>query len=82
MGGGLNLSLGSHRQGEQADQRIKPRLLAELFQAQPDHAIKKLLQLLRHLGWPEPEAPVRHHHDNGQMQHLGMELEKASGLGK
>jgi len=54
----LNLSLGSHRQGEQADQRIKPRLLAELFQAQPVHAGQERLQLKRQCGGPEPEAPV------------------------
>ena len=35
IGGGLNLSLRSHRQRQQADQRIDPRLLAELIQAQP-----------------------------------------------
>ena len=28
------------------------------------------------------EAPVRHHHNHCQMQHLGMQLQKASGLSK
>ena len=34
---------------------------AQLLQAEPDHAIHKRLQLLRHLGRAEVETPVRHH---------------------
>ena len=51
------------------------------LQAQPDHPINKRLQLLRQLGWTKLEAPVRHHNDHSQMQHLGVELEKAKALG-
>jgi hypothetical protein len=47
----------------------------------PDHAIDKRLQLLRQLGGAEVEVPVRHHDDDGQVQHLGVELKKAKSLG-
>ena len=57
-------------------QWIEISLLAELLKAQPDHPIHKRLQLLRQQGWTKLEAPVRHHHDHSQMQHLGVELQK------
>ena len=81
MRAGHQLSLGPHRQREQGEQWIEIGLLAQLLQAQPDHAINKRLQLLRQLSWTELEAPVRHHHDHGQVLHLGVELQKARGLG-
>jgi hypothetical protein len=69
-----------HRQREQGEQRIEFGLLAQLLEAEPDHAIKEGLQLLRQLSWTKLEAPVRHQHDHGQMLHLGMQLEKAKAL--
>ena len=34
------------------------------------------------LGRTELETPVRHHHNHGQVLHLGVELQEASSLGK
>jgi hypothetical protein len=55
-------------------------LLAELLQAEPDHAIHERLQLLRQPGRPEVETLVRNHNHHSQVLHLGVELEKAKGL--
>jgi len=74
---GHQLALWPHRQREQGKQRIEIHLLAQLFQAQPDHAIEKGLQLLRQQGWAEVETPVRHHHNHDQMLHLGVKLHEA-----
>ena len=69
-----------HRQGEQANQRIKPRLPAELLQTQLKHASKKCLQLKRQFGRPQPEAPVGNHDDYLKVLHLGVQLQKAKAL--
>jgi hypothetical protein len=74
IGGAADVGFGQHRQRQQAEQRIKPWLLAELLEAEPVHTGKKRLQLKRQLGGAETEPLVRNHHDHGQMQHLGMEL--------
>ncbi len=66
IGGPWNVGLGPHRQRQQVDQRIKPRLLAEILQAEPVHAGQKGLQLERQFGRPQPEPPVGHHDDDGQ----------------
>jgi hypothetical protein len=79
---GRQFCLRPHWQREQGEPWIEISLLAQFLQAEPDHRIKKRLQLLRQLGRAQPQAMVRHHHHHGQMQHLGVELEKASGLGK
>jgi hypothetical protein len=60
----------------------KISLLAQLFQAQSDHTIHKHLQLLRQQIRTEFESAVGNHHDYGQMLHLWMQLQKASGLSK
>jgi len=54
--------------------------LAEFLQAEPVHASKERLQLKRQFGGAETEALVLNHHDHGQMEYLGMELQKAEGL--
>ena len=82
FGGAGDVGLGQHRQCEQREYGVVLGLPAQLLQAQPDHAIEKGLQLLGQLGRTELEAPVGNHHNHGQMLHLGMQLQKASGLGK
>ena len=82
LGAALQLRFWLHWQRQQGEPWIEINLLAQLLKAQPDHPINKRLQLLRQKGWAKLEAPVRHHHDHRQMQHLGVELQKASGLGK
>jgi len=77
---GSQLRFRAHRQREQDEQGIKIGLLAELFQAQLDHAIEEGLQLLGQLGRAEGETLVRHHHNHRQVLHLGVELEKAKAL--
>jgi len=42
----------------------------------------KASELMGQLGGSEVEAPVWHHNNHGQMQHLGMALQEASRLGK
>ena len=54
--------------------------MAQLLQAEPQHAINKRLQLLRQPGRAEVEAPVRHQHHHGQVLHLRMQLQKAKAL--
>jgi hypothetical protein len=54
--------------------------LAQLLQAQPHHAIHKRLKLLRQLIRAKVEAPVRHQHHHGQVQHLRVQLEEAKAL--
>jgi hypothetical protein len=49
-------------------------LLAELVQAEPNHAIEEGLQLERQLGWAEFDAPLGQPNENRQMQHLGMPI--------
>ena len=68
IGGAGDFGFGQHRQGEQAEQRIKPGLLAELLQAEPVHASQERRQLERQFGRPQPEAPVRD--DNNHLQVL------------
>lgn len=60
---------------------MEAALVAELVEAQPVHACNKRLQLIRHLGRPQPEAPVRQHHDHRQALDLGMLLQKTEALG-
>ena len=81
LGTDRQVCLRPHWQREQGEPWIEIGLLAQLLQAQPPHAIHKPLQLLRQLGWTKPEAPVRHRHHHGQMQHLGVDMEKAKALG-
>jgi ATP-dependent helicase YprA (DUF1998 family) len=71
--------------GELADQVLHlgvqlHKALAQLLQAQPDHAIEKRLQLMGRQGRAKLEAPVRHHYDHRQMLHLGVELQEAKAL--
>ena len=81
LGGAGDVRPGQDRQREQADQRIEPRLLAKLLQAEPVHASKKRLQRAGQLIRPQPETPVRQHHDHLQDLHLGMQLGEGGGLG-
>ncbi|MCX5967646.1 MAG: hypothetical protein NTV57_08420 [Cyanobacteria bacterium] len=81
LGTGRQFCFRPHWQREQAEPWIEISLLAQLLQAQPHHAINKHLQLLRQLGRAQPQVMVRHYHDNGQVLHLGVELEKAKALG-
>ena len=82
LGTDRQVCLRPHWQRQQGEPWIEISLLAQFLQAQPDHLVNKRLQLLGQLGWTKLETPVRHHHHHGQMQHLGVELEKASGLSK
>jgi hypothetical protein len=82
LGAGSQLSLRAHRQREQSEQWVQICSLAQLLEAQPHHAINKRMQLLRQLLRAEPEMSVGQHHHHGQMLDLGMQLQKASGLGK
>ena len=54
---------------------MEAALVAKLLQAEPVHACKELLQLVRQLGRTQPESPVRQHHDHRHVQHLGMLLQ-------
>ena len=80
LGGFWDLRFGQHWQGEQAHQRIKPRLLTELLQAEPVHAGKKRLQLKGQLSRAKVEAPVGHHDDHPKVLHLRVQLQKAKAL--
>ena len=73
----LGRSQRPHRQCEQAEQRVEIALAAHPLQAEPVHLINERLQLAGQRVWTKLEAPVRHHHHHGQMQHLGVELHKA-----
>jgi len=74
---GHQLRLRPHWQREQRENGIILGLLAQLLKSQPVHASKERLQLQRQQGWAEVETPVRHHHNHGEMLHLGVELRKA-----
>jgi len=80
FGADLQLSLRPHRQREQIEQGVEIGMLAQLLQAQPNHAINKYLQLTGQLVWAEFEAPMGQHNNQGQMQHLWVKLEKAGRL--
>ena len=82
FGGAWNVGLGQHRQGEQREDGVVLGLPAQRLQAQPDHSTEKGLQLMRQQGRAQVETQVRHHHNHGQVLHLGMQLQKASSLGK
>ena len=69
MRAGRQFGLRRHRQRQQGEPWIEIGLLAQLLQAEPDHAIHKRLQLLRQLGWAKLEAPVRHHYDHRESAH-------------
>ncbi len=56
-------------------------LLAQLLQTHQHHAINECLKLLRQLGRAQLEAPMRHQHDHGQVQHMRMQLQKVKAMG-
>ena len=82
LGAAFELCLWLHWQRQQGEPRIGIGLLAQLLKAQPNHAIKEGLQLPRQLRRTDVETSLWHHHDNGQMLHVGVKLQEASCLGK
>ena len=67
-----------HRQGEQVQQRIEIRLLAQLLQVEPHHLL--LQEHLQRLGGAELEAAVGRNHQHSPVLHLVLLLQKAVGL--
>lgn len=81
------IQLSHYRTVEQAQQSLERAAIVRSggksasIKSISDHAMETGLQLLRQLGRAKIEAPVRHHHNHGQVLHLGVQLEKAKALG-